>query len=94
MGEKRGRSWRAGRAADRFDCQREVVGVGRGQGEAGFESLHERLPAGPGQRWVCRVRAAVKTGGLGCVTRTHLLTERPFTNSQVSLSFSSPSPGP
>ena len=28
MGEKRGRSWRAGRAADRFDCQREVVGVG------------------------------------------------------------------
>ena len=29
-GENRGRSWRAGRAADRFDYGREVVRVGQG----------------------------------------------------------------
>lgn len=28
----------------------------------------------------------MKSGVLGCMTQTHLLTETPFTNSQVSLS--------
>ena len=40
LGERaRGRSWRAGRAADGFDCGREVVGVGWGAGESRAREL-------------------------------------------------------
>ena len=49
-GENRGRSWRAGRAADRFDCRREVVkGGAGGRGKQGLRACMRDCLQGQGK---------------------------------------------